>query len=190
MEEREREQGESAAPLSPDQQGRTHVSKQLYEEIQQQYRLHDTANENLEKKAQNLMIASALVAALFASLTSAHEAGQLLWGPSGLYMAVVHTAGMVLAIVFCIRANWPASHPVPIAGGGLLRDGSLDEKTYASLILDEKSYHKSRIGEYAQDLIKLEGTNEKKARRLKCAYVSFGVSVAAIGAGFGIALLL
>ena len=103
-------------------------------------------------------------------------------------MAIAHTAGMVLAIVFSIRANSPAPYPVSIAGGRLLCGDSLDEKTYARLVLDEECYYKERIEEHARALVKLERANGSKALMVRCAYITFVVSVAVIGAGFAIVL--
>lgn len=82
------EQGPEGA-AGGDEQGTPQASRQVYEEVKGQYHIHDRANENLEKKAQNCMVASALVAALIVTAAMAHEAGRLVLESYVSYMAVV-----------------------------------------------------------------------------------------------------
>ena len=161
----------------PDREERTRVSKQIYDEVQCQFKFHDDANTSLEKKAQNLMIASALVATLFASVSMA---GATCCPPPDSWradMPVAFLAVTVATIALCISVNFPRPQPVPIAGKGLLCCDRLDEKTYGELLEDEEEYYKSRIEEYAHALVEQKRINGKKAERLKYAYVVFLVTI-------------
>ena len=162
----------------PDRTERTKVSKQIYDEVQRGFKFHDDANTSLEKKAQNLMIASALVATLFASVSMADATCCPSPDSWRAVMPVAFLAGTVATIALCIGVNRPRPQPVPIVGKGLLCCGRLDEKTYGELVEDEEDYYKSRIEEYACVLVEQKRINEKKAERLKCAYVVFSVTVA------------
>lgn len=168
------EPGEAQAP---DRGKRSKVSGQIYDEIQRQFRFHDDANTTLEKKAQNLMITSALVATLFTSVYMAGATCCPPWDSWRTVAAVAFLAGMILTIILCILVNRPRSQPVPIAGGGLLCCDRLDEKTYEALVEDEEEYHKSRIEEYARVLTKQERINKRKAKRLKRAYCTFVATI-------------
>lgn len=161
----------------PDRAEHTKVSKQIYDEVQCQFKFHDDANTNLEKKAQNMMIASALVAALFASVSMADATCCPPPDSWRADMPVAFLAVTVATIALCISVNRPRPQPVPIAGKGLLCHGRLDEKTYEELVGDEEEYYKSRIEEYARVLAKQKRINKRKAKRLKCAYVVFWVTV-------------
>lgn len=162
---------------APDRQDRLLAARHLYEEVQRQFRIHDGANESLEKKAQSLMSVSALVAALLVSLAAAHGTSQswvLIWW----YVTIVPVLGMALTIVLCIQVNSPSDHRVAIKGDSLLCHDGLDEKTYEDLVSDEERYCKLRIEEFAVALKEMEATNKAKARRLRRAYIAFGISVA------------
>ena len=78
MDESDREAERPKEGKEPDPEKRTEVSRQIYDEVRLQFRFHDDANTSLDKKAQNLMIASALVATLFASVSIA---GATEWAP-------------------------------------------------------------------------------------------------------------
>lgn len=159
-------------------QDQLQVARQVYEEVQRQFRIHDDANVSLEKKAQNLMIASALVATLFATVTVARDAGLQFWAFAEWYAAIVPVSSTVVAIWLCILVNKASDHRVPIKGGGLLCHGELDEKVYEDLVSGEERYYKLRIEEYALALVKMEGTNSAKARKLNYAYAAFAASIA------------
>ena len=161
----------------PDHAKRTKASKQIYDEVQRGFKFHDDANTSLEKKAQNMMIASALVAALFASVSMAGATDWALQDPWWTGVAAAFLVGTGTAIGLCIWVNVPRPQPVPIAGKKLLCHGRLDEKTYGELVEDEEEYYKSRIEEYARVLVKQKRINKRKAKRLKCAYVVFWVTV-------------
>lgn len=163
---------------NPNSRDRLQVARHLYEEVQRQFRIHDDANINLEKKAQNLMIASALVATLFASVTVTHDSVLQLWGLLGWYIAIVPVSGMVVTILLCMLVNKPSDHRAPIKSEGLLCHDELDEKTYEYLVSDEERYYRLRIKEFALALNKMEVTNKTKASRLVNAYVTFATSVA------------
>ena len=176
----DRESEKQGEGNGPDREERTKVSKQIYDEVQSQFRFHDDANTSLEKKAQNLMIASALIATLFVSVPIA---GAMCCPPSDPWradMAVAFLAGTIVTIALCISVNFPGPQPVPIAGKGLLCCDRLDEKMYRELVGDEEEYYKSRVEEYAHVLAKQERINGSKAKRLKCAYVVFSVTVALV----------
>lgn len=168
---------DSAAPAGGGGQDALQASRQAYKEVKSQYHIHDRANENLEKKAQNYMVASALVTTLLVTLATAHV-GRPIWVSPVPYLAIVPVAGMLLTIIFCTLVNRASAHPAPIVGKRLLCHDELDEKTYAELVESEEDFYKHRIGEYARALVKLEDTNKKKAGMLKIALVAFAVSVA------------
>ena len=164
---------------TPDRGKRSKVPGQIYDEIQRQFRFHDDANTSLEKKAQNLMIASALVATLFATVSMA---GATHCPPWDLWYigALAFLVGTITTMILCISVNRPLPQPVPIAGGGLLCCDRLDEKTYGELVEDEEEYYKSRIEEYARVLTKQERINKRKAERLKYAYYAFVAEITMI----------
>ena len=174
----ERGKGERKGDKDTNRRDRLQVARQVYEEVQREFRIHDDANGSLEKKAQNLMIASALVATLFATVTVASDTGLQLWAFSEWYAAIVPVSGTVVAIWLCVLVNKTSDHRVPIKGGRLLCHGELDEKVYEDLVSGEERYYRLRIEEYALALVEMEGTNKKKARKLDYAYVAFGASVA------------
>lgn len=165
-------------------ENRLQASRRIYEEVQYAFQLHDNANENLEKKAQNLMIASALVAALFASATVAGDAFREPLGLSGAQMAVAYMSGMAVAIALCILVNRASAYVVPIVGGSLLRRGRINMKVYKDLISDEERYYRTRIENYANILVRMESTNKNKGRMLNCAYVAFAATVVSFIVGF------
>ena len=168
--------GRQEAPAKPACGDRLKVSKELYDEVQREFRFHDDANASLDKKAQNLMIATALVAALFVALISDGTAGWQNLTPIWLGMAIVLAAGVALTVALCIRVNLPSPQPVPIAGGGLLRRDRLDDKAYEELLAGgEEDYYASRIEEYALALARQEAINKKKSGWLIWAYVAFAV---------------
>lgn len=173
----ERRKGERKEDKDTNRRDRLQVARQIYEEMQREFRIHDDANESLEKKAQNLMIASALVATLFATVTVAGDAGLQLWALEW-YAPIVPVSGTVVAIGLCMRVNRASDHRVPIKGGRLLCHGELDEKVYEDLVSGEERYYRLRIEEYALALVEMESTNKKKARNLDYAYVAFAASVA------------
>ena len=164
----------------PDRAERAKVSKQIYDEVQRGFKFHDDANTSLEKKAQNLMIASALVATLFVSVPIAGATCYPPPDPWRADMAVAFLVGTVVTIALCISVNRPRPQPVPIAGMGLLCRDRLDEKTYRELVEDEEEYYKSRIEEYAHVLPKQKRINKKKAKRLKYAYMVFLVTIISV----------
>ena len=168
---------DSAAPAGGGEQGALQVSRQVYKEVKGQYHIHDRANENLEKKAQNYMVASALVSTLLVTLATAHV-GRPIWDSPVPYLAIVPVAGMLLTIILCILVNRASAYPAPIVGNRLLCHDELDEKTYAELVESEEDFYKQRIEEYARALVKLEDTNKKKASILKIAFAVFAASVA------------
>ena len=165
---------------APDRGKRSKVPGQIYDEIQRQFRFHDDANTSLEKKAQNLMIASALVATLFATVSMAGAACCPPWDSWRTGAAVAFLVGTITTMMLCISVNRPLPQPVPIAGGGLLCCDRLDEKTYGELVEDEEEYYKSRIEEYARVLTKQERINKRKAERLKYAYYAFATEIVMI----------
>lgn len=173
MDESDRKAERPKEGRGPDREECTKVPKQIYDEVQRGFKFHDTANTSLEKKAQNLMIASALVATLFVSVPIAGATCCSLPDPWRADMVVAFLAGAVVTIALCISVNRPRPQPVPIAGKGLLCHGRLDEKTYEELVEDEEEYYKSRIEEYARVLAKQKRINKRKAKRLKYAYVVF-----------------
>ena len=156
------------------------MSGQIYDEIQSQFRFHDNANTSLEKKAQNLMITSALVATLFASVSIAGAMCCPPWDSWRTGAAVVFLLGTIATIILCILVNRPRPQPVPIAGGGLLCCDRLDETTYRELVEDEEEYHKSRIEECARGLTEQERINKIKARLLNYAYWTFVATITMI----------
>lgn len=180
----------AAATTRSDGQGTLQASRQVYEAVKGQYHVHDRANENLEKKAQNCMVASALVATLLVTTAVAHEAGSLVWGSYVSYIVIAPVTGLLLTIVFCIVVNKTSPHPVPIMGGSLLCRDELDEKMYATLVKNEEGFYKLSIAEYARALVKMEATNKEKAERLRAAYTIFAASITLTLIGLVTAILL
>lgn len=148
----------------------------LYEETRREYRNHDRANENLEKKAQSLMIATALVLALFVNV-AVHETFRPLWESYAVLWAIIPMGGMIATIALCICVNRPSFHPVPIKGDAMLCHDELDEKRYAAWTKDEGGYYRQFTETYAQALAKLEETNKEKSRWLRGAYVTLALSL-------------
>lgn len=179
--EADSEAGELEAPTKPIRKDQLNVQRALYNEVQREFRFHDDANTSLDKKAQNLMIAAALVAALFASVAMNGAVGQLQWDSLWLTTTIAFMVGMIATIVLCVWVNLPRPQPVAIVGGALLCCDRLDNETYAGLVADgEEDYYKSRIEEYALALTKQEHISGKKAKRLLCAYFVFTISLAVV----------
>ena len=171
-------------------QGTLQASRQVYEAVKGQYHIHDRANEHLEKKAQNCMVASALVATLLVTTAVAHEAGSLVWGSYVSYIVIAPVTGLLLTIIFCIVVNKTSPHPVPIMGDSLLCRDELDEKMYARLVKSEEDFYKLSIAEYARALVTMEATNKEKAENLKAAYIIFAASITLTLIGVVTAILL
>lgn len=181
MAEADNESGELRAPTKPTCNDQLKVQRELYNEVQRGFQFHDDANTSLDKKAQNLMIATALVAALFSSVAMNGAVRQLQWDSLWLPTTIAFMVGMIVTVVLCVSVNLPRRQPVTIVGGALLCRGRLDNKTYAGLVAEgEEAYYKSRIEEYAQTLTKQERINRKKAKRLLCAYFVFTISLAVV----------
>lgn len=157
---------------------RVRTSREIYGEVQRQFRFHDDTNTNLEKKAQNVLIASALVGTLLFSVATAAAMADLLREAWWTWVMPSVLVGTAVTIGLCISVNFPRPHPVPIAGGRLLCCDRLDKETYEELVSDEEEYYKARIEEYGRVLTKQEFINGRKARLLICAYAAFGVTVA------------
>lgn len=180
---------ETAGRKYTDPENRLQASRRVYEEVQYAFQLHDSANENLEKKAQNLMIASALVAALFASATVAHDTCGEPLGLSGAQMAIVHMSGTIVVIALCILVNKASAYVVPIVGSSLLHRGEIDNGVYEDLVSDEERYYITRIENYAKILVEMKCANKAKGRMLNCAYVAFAATVASFIVGFAAAIM-
>ena len=174
---KDKPEGTAETPAGGDGQSTLQASRQVYEAVKGQYYVHDRANENLEKKAQNCMVASALVATLLVTAAMAYEAGRLVWDSFVLNAAIASVTGLVLTIVLCMLVNKASPYPVTIMGGRLLCCDNLDEKTYDILVNDEEDFYKLNIAEYARALVKLEDTNKKKAQKLTYAHIAFAASI-------------
>lgn len=157
---------------------RVRTSREIYGEVQRQFRFHDDANTNLEKKAQNVLIASALVGTLLFSVATAAAMAGLLREAWWTWVMPPFLVGTAVTIGLCISVNFPRPHPVPIAGGRLLCCDRLDKETYEELVSDEEEYYKARIEEYGRVLTKQECINGRKARLLICVYVAFWATIA------------
>ena len=181
--------GESGAPAKPPGTDRPKIPRDLYDEVRRGFQFHDDANTSLDKKAQNLMVATALVAALFASITIGSVASRPDQDPSWLAAAIAFMTGMVATIGMCVWVNFPRSQPVLIVGGNLLRNDKLDDEVYEEVVGGgEEEYYKARIEECAQALTKQERINKKKARGLRVAYVAFAVSIGGVVVGLFFAI--
>lgn len=186
---KKRSEKEPAERSEPDSQVRLQTSRQAYNEMQRQFQIYDGANENLEKKAQNVMIASALLATLFVTVATTQVA-QRLWGDSWAYVAIGHLSVVSVAIILCILVNRASSYAVPISGEKLLCHDELDENVYNDLISNEEEYYKLLIKEYARTLVKMADTSMTKARRLNYAYWALAASVFSYIGGLVFAIVL
>lgn len=170
--------GKAKAPAGRAYKERLKASRELYNEVQREFKFHDDANTVLDKKAQSLMTATALVAAVFAALASGTTANWPQWGPVLLGSTVIFIMGVVITFVLCILVNFSRRQPVPISGEKLLCHGELDDKAYTEVVSDgEEEYYKSRIEEYSLALTKQERINKIKAKLLKWAYIVFATYV-------------
>ena len=131
---------------------------------------------NMGQKAQNLMIALALVTTLLATVAMAYDTDRLHW-QLVKFMVHIFGAGAIITIGFCIAVNSPPFYRIHIMEGRLLRSDKLDKKTYINLFKNEEDFYKSLIEEYARDLDKLVATNQRKRWFLTIAYGSFALSV-------------
>ena len=175
----DRRPADSAAPAGRAGQDPPPVSRRVYEEVKDQFRIHDSANVNMGKKAQNLMIVLALVTTLLVTVATAYDTDRLNWQLVGVPMTLVFGVGAILTLVLCTLINSPLSYRVRIMGGKLLCCDRLDEKVYKNLIKDEEGFYKSLIKEYEQSIAKLAKTNRYKEWMLAVAYGSFIASVIA-----------
>ncbi len=127
------------------------------------------------KKAQNLMIALAVIATLFVTVITTSPTDRLNWQLIELMICLFGT-GAIITIGLSIAINSPSFYRVQIMEGRLLRSGKLDEETYANSLKNEEAFYKSLIVEYARALEKLVKTNERKGWLLTIAYTMFAMT--------------
>lgn len=176
--EKEEGEGKSKAPAGQAGKERLKASRELYNEVQRGFKFHDDANTVLDKKAQGLMTATALVAAVFAALAADNTADWQEWSPLLLGSASIFITGVIATFVLCIYVNFSRPQPVPIVGEKLLCHDELDDKAYTESVAGgEEEYYKSRIQEYSQVMIKQERINKLKAKLLNIAYAVFAAYV-------------
>lgn len=168
---------EKEAARGGDGQGAPQASRQVYEAVQDQYHIHDNANEHIEKKARSCMLASALVATLLVIAATAREAGDSALDAIVPYLVIAAVTVLLFTITLCMLVNKTSPHPVPTVGKRLWYRDRLDEKEYTDLVKNEEDFYKLSIAEYAEALAMLKDTNKEKSAMLKNAYISFAVSI-------------
>ena len=157
------------------------VSRRIYDDLQRKFRFYDDANAGLDKKAQSLMIGTALLTALFTTMVASSTGGvwnqEVLWNLS----ALVFMLGMLTTFWLCIWVNHARPKPTPSVGEELLRHDKLDTKAYAKLVAGgEEEYYKLCIKEAGLALTEVKCVNKTKTRLLDGAYIVFAIFVAAL----------
>ncbi len=154
---------------------------ELYNEMQRELQFQYDVNSSLDRKAQNLMIATALAAAQFITLAAASKVGWLDQYPVWQSGAFIFLVGMIITTALCIFVNRERPHPLPSPKEKILRSDKFDDKAYRRLIaVDGNDYCKLRIKEYSLTAAEQERINKKKAKLLNAAYSAFVICIIAV----------
>lgn len=169
---------------------RLKVSRKIYKEARREFRFHDIASVGLDKKAQSLMTATALVATLFAILVV--DGAENWWSQKPVWQAstFIFLVGMIVTFVLCIFINHIKPRPTPSVGDGLLCHGKLDDKVYEVRVAGGKEdYYKLYIKEYSLAITEQKRINKKKGKMLDTAYIVFAIFLVSVIPGLVIGLV-
>ena len=136
---------------------------------------------SLEKKAQNLIIVSGIIATLlmtfgkfiFDSDISIENVSEI-----SIILFVISILLLLITIGFCWWANRLYSQKNPFLGKKLLKDDKLDPKIYESWVKSKnEDFYEVLSEEYALCLKQAEIVMDKKVFRLLIANITFPLSL-------------